>query len=162
MLSSPEPSVVLSQLAFEQAARALVQQQQLLDSLRSRAGTMLSGAAISTSFLGSQALSTGSLRTTTWVAIACFIVVGLTSTAILWPRLAIETATRPLVVGGPHAADLDQLSLASTLLRLVDHLHASYARNEPDIARIATHLRAGTIFLTLEVVWWVADLASRT
>jgi hypothetical protein len=161
MAFQDESAVRLSELAYEQAARAVEQQRQLLDSLRSRAGTMLSGATISTSFLGGQALAAGPLRATTWFAICSFVIVGMTSTAILWPRLAIETAMRPPAASNARETGLDGRRLASTLLMLAGHLYLSYDRNEQHIARIATYLRTGAVFLTFEVVWWVADLAAK-
>jgi hypothetical protein len=161
MPPGPDPNVALSRLAYEQATHALAQQQQLLDGLRGRAGTLLSAAAISTSFLGGEALAAGPVRATTWIATCCFVVVGMTSTAILWPRLAIEMATRPLATRGTPEGGHAARPIAATLLMLTDHLNASYARNEPHIARVAAYLRTGVVFLTLEVVWWVADLAVR-
>jgi hypothetical protein len=45
-------------LAYDEAVRALTRQQSALDEFRTRAGILLSGAAIATSFLGGQALDT--------------------------------------------------------------------------------------------------------
>jgi hypothetical protein len=47
-------------IAYEEAVRALSQQHEMIDSLRTRAGLLLPAAAITTSFLGAQALDTGS------------------------------------------------------------------------------------------------------
>lgn len=47
------------QIAYDEAVRALSQQQSTIDSLRTRAGLLLSAAAITTSFLGAQALNDG-------------------------------------------------------------------------------------------------------
>ena len=42
-------------LAYEGALRSLSQQEETVDNLRARAGTLISAIAISTSFLGAQA-----------------------------------------------------------------------------------------------------------
>jgi hypothetical protein len=96
------------------------------------------------------------------VAIGCFAVVGAATLAILWPRLAFELVGRPL--SAPETDDVERTPnpIASQLLALAGHLRVAYEKNLPHIARIAGYLRVGTIFLTFEVMWWVADLATRT
>lgn len=49
----------LYKVAYEEAVRALSEQQAAIDSFRTRAGLLLSAAAITTSFLGAQALDGG-------------------------------------------------------------------------------------------------------
>ena len=47
------------ELAYDEAVAAVSTQQAVIDAFRSRAGLLLSGAAIATSFLGGQALRSG-------------------------------------------------------------------------------------------------------
>jgi len=54
------------ELAYDEAVRALSQQQSVLDNFRTRAGILLSGAAIATSFLGGQALRSDALNSWSW------------------------------------------------------------------------------------------------
>jgi hypothetical protein len=61
-------------------------QQDAIDSLRTRAGLLFSAAAITTSFLGAQALNGGGPGLTVWLAMAGFVGLALVSLAILWPR----------------------------------------------------------------------------
>jgi hypothetical protein len=44
---------ILYRIAYDEAVRALSEQQAVIDSFRSRAGLLLSSTAITTSFLGS-------------------------------------------------------------------------------------------------------------
>jgi hypothetical protein len=53
--------------------------------LRSRAGTLIDAAAITTSFLGGRILSSHRLHPLAWAAIGCFAFVGITLLALLWP-----------------------------------------------------------------------------
>ena len=45
---------ILYKVAYDEAVRALSEQQGVIDSLRTRAGILLSAAAITTSFLGAR------------------------------------------------------------------------------------------------------------
>jgi hypothetical protein len=51
---------LLYKVAYDEAVRALSEQRDAIDSFRTRAGLLLSAAAITTSFLGAQALEGGS------------------------------------------------------------------------------------------------------
>lgn len=73
-------------LAYDEGVRALSQQQTVIDSFRTRAGLLLSAAAITTSFLGAQALAAGDPNLATWTALASFFFLGVACLAILWPR----------------------------------------------------------------------------
>jgi len=50
---------LLYRVAYDEAVRALSEQQGVIDSFRTRTGLLLSAAAITTSFLGAQALNGG-------------------------------------------------------------------------------------------------------
>lgn len=77
---------LLYNVAYEEAVRALSEQQGVIDSFRTRAGALLSAAAITTSFLGAQALGSEGLNGTAWAALVVFAGVAVASLAILWPR----------------------------------------------------------------------------
>ena len=71
-------------LAYDEANRALDEQERVVAELRSHAGTLIAAAAITTSFLGGR-FSTHHLHPLAWAAIGCFAFVGLTLLALLWP-----------------------------------------------------------------------------
>jgi hypothetical protein len=71
-------------LAFEEGGRALDAQERAVNELRSRAGVLVAAAAITTSFIGSRAI-TGDLTLAGWLAIAAFALVAATVLAVLWP-----------------------------------------------------------------------------
>lgn len=157
-----DPRTPLSDLADDQVRSTLNEQRRLLESLRDRSGTLLTGSTVSTSFLGSQALARGSLGLLSWLAIGCFVVVGLASLAILWPRRRAELAAKPSLAPDPLVALRFDEEVASQKLALLRHRRASVGHNEAYLARIATYLRVGVTFLAFEVLWWVADLATST
>jgi hypothetical protein len=72
-------------LAFEEAKRALDEQERAVFELRSRAGQLIAGAAITTSFFGGQALHRH-LNGVSWVDVSCFVALSIAVLVILWPR----------------------------------------------------------------------------
>lgn len=72
-------------LAYDEAKRALDEQERVVAELRSRAGTLIAAAAITTSFLGGRILGSHHLHPLAWAAIGCFAFVGITLLALLWP-----------------------------------------------------------------------------
>ena len=82
-------------LAYDEAVRGLSQQQSVLESFRTRAGILLSAAAIATSFLGGTALQDGELTRWSWLAIVVFGLVGLAALFALWPRKGLGILRSP-------------------------------------------------------------------
>jgi hypothetical protein len=76
---------ILYRMAYDEAARALSEQQAVIDSFRSRAGLLLSSTAITTSFLGTRFLD-GGLTAANWAALVAFVGAAVASLAILWPQ----------------------------------------------------------------------------
>src|SRR4051812_47291271 len=81
-------------LVLAEAVRALAFRRDALESLRSRAGVLLSGAAIASSLFGAQAVRTG-LSVFAWCAVAAFLGLIHTLLAVLWPRREWQDATLP-------------------------------------------------------------------
>jgi len=77
---------LLYKVAYDEAVRALSEQQVVIESFRSRAGLLFSAAAITTSFLGGQALRCGNSNFASWLALCCFVAVAIASLVVLWPR----------------------------------------------------------------------------
>src|SRR3954447_17885241 len=77
---------ILYRVAYDEAVRALSEQQAVIDSFRNRAGLLLSSTAITTSFLGAQIFDGGHLSPSSWLALASFLGVAAISLAILWPQ----------------------------------------------------------------------------
>src|SRR4051794_40202256 len=76
---------LLYKVAYDEAVRALSEQQVVIESFRSRAGLLFSAAAITTSFLGAQTLQGGDSSALAWLALTSFGGVAALSLALLWP-----------------------------------------------------------------------------
>lgn len=148
-------------IAYNEAVRALSQQQSMIDSLRTRAGLLLSAAAITTSFLGAQALNDGGPSIATWLALASFVSLSVASLAILWPH-SLEFTANPANVIESYIETEEPLSVAEIHRDLSLHMHGSYADNLAGQKQLASRFRLAGVLLTLEVIFWIIDLASKT
>lgn len=151
---------LLYKVAYDEAVRALAEQQGLIESIRTRAGILFSAAAITTSFLGAQALQSGDSNFVSWLALLCFVGVAAASLAILWPR-KWEASANPREVIETYIESAEP-ALAGELHRdLSLHMHHSYLENDGGLNRLVRHLQVASCLLTLEVVLWIVALAGR-
>ena len=147
-------------IAYDEAVRALSQQQSMIDSLRTRAGLLLSAAAITTSFLGAQALNDGGPSLATWLALACFVSLSIAALAILWPH-SLEFTANPANVIESYIETAEPLSVPEIHRDLALHMHRSYDENLSGQQQLASRFRLAGVLLTVEVLFWIVDLASK-
>ena len=150
---------ILYRVAYDEAVRALSEQQAVIDSLRTRAGILLSAAAITTSFLGAQALDGGDSGLAVWLAMTSFVSVALASLAILWPH-EWEFTTNPqdviqTYIEGDKPAPIEELHRDLSL-----HMRESFIRNLKGQEQLAILFQIASGLLTIEVVFWVIAIAS--
>ncbi len=150
---------LLYEVAYGEAVRALSEQQGVIDSFRNRAGLLLSAAAITTSFLGAQALNGGNSNPVAWLAMIGFVGVAGASLAILWPRQWEFTANPRDVI--QTYIEADQPAPIEELHRdLSLHMHNSYVENRQGLEQLAIVFQVASGLLTLEVVLWIIAIAS--
>jgi hypothetical protein len=142
-----------STLALEEARRALDAQERTVAQLTTRAGLLISTAAIVTSFLGGPALARGALDPPAWIAVAAFVGLSVAVLKILWPRRDWEFAMHSgfLLASRPHAEFVRELTV---------YLSASIMRNEAELDRMMTTLNIGSVCLALQIVAWVVSVAT--
>ncbi len=147
-------------LVYEESVRTLSDQQKNLDDLRSRAGILLSAASISTSFLGGIAIVRSGLGPWAWAAIASFVAAALLISLTLLPtswRFEVDVAELLAdYVESDSPADLDEMQRSLALYR-----QDTFDLNAGRLARLFLALRIGCLFLVVEVVSWLLDLALR-
>ncbi|HEV2791883.1 MAG TPA: hypothetical protein VGV69_11345 [Solirubrobacterales bacterium] len=151
---------LLYKVAYDEAVRALSEQQGVIDSLRSRAGLLFSAAAITTSFLGAQALRGGGSTLASWPALLCFVAVAGASIAVFWPR-RWEVTADPRHVIESYVESAEPVSVENLHRDLSLHMHNSYLENHEGLEQLALFLRVAGCFLTLEVVLWIIAIATR-
>jgi hypothetical protein len=146
-------------IAYEEAVRALSEQQAVIDSFRNRAGLLLSAAVITTSFLSARALHGGTTNLPAWLAMVSFVAVATVSLAILWPRRWELTANPREVIEtyieAEEPAPIEELHRDLSL-----HMHDSYVLNQTGLGRLAAFFQIASGLLSLEVVLWLIAIAS--
>lgn len=156
-------------IAFAQAQKSVDNQRVRLDSIRSRATTLISAAALVTSFLGAEALKDEKLSAKgdlvadhtlgAWeiAAIGCFVAVGVACLFVLLPRRKgwIFRLNANVILSDyvDHNLTLDQ-----TQRHLTEALEGHYATNAPFLEKRFWALQLGAAFLGLETVFWLLDL----
>ena len=150
---------ILYKVAYDEAVRALSAQQSTIDSFRTRAGLLLSAAAITTSFLGAQALDSSESNPSAWLAMTGFVGVAVVSLAILWPRRWEFTANPRDVIETYIEADRP-VSIEELHRDLSLHMHNSYADNRRGLEQLAIFFQLASGLLTVEVVLWIVAIAS--
>jgi hypothetical protein len=155
-------------IAFDFAKAGLDGQKERLDNLRARAATLISAAAIVTSFLGAEALKDTqagpndtlipdrSLDLPELLAILAFLGVGACCLWILWPRwhswpFAIDAR---IVVGYANRG----ATTAVTQRRLIETLETNYSTIEGKLRPLFWTFHIGVLLLAAEVVAWLIDL----
>jgi hypothetical protein len=150
---------MLYRVAYNEAVRALSEQQATIDSFRTRAGLVLSAAAITTSFMGAQALEGGDSHGAAWLGLVAFVGVAITSLGILWPRQWEFTANpRDVIqtyIESEQPAPIDELHRDLSL-----HMHDSYSDNRKGLEQLAVFFQIACGLLALEVVLWIIAIAS--
>ena len=148
---------LIYKVAYEEAVRTLAEQQVTIESFRTRAGILLSAAAVTTSFLGAQALQGGNPKFFSWLALLAFIAVSAASLAILWPRPWEFTASPLGVI--ESCVDLAESTRLEELYRALSlDMHGSYLENQLGLKQLAVLFQAAAGLLSIEVVLWTAAI----
>jgi hypothetical protein len=153
------PDDSLYKVAYDEAVRALSEQQAAIESVRARAGLLLSAAAVTTSFLSAQALQGGRIGLFSWLALLCFVAVAVTSLAILWPR-TWEFAAYPSGVVGSRIELAEDAQIEDLYRDLSLRMHGSCLENHLALKHLGAFFQVASALLTIEVILWVAAIAS--
>jgi hypothetical protein len=148
----------LYKVAYDEAVRALSEQQAVIDSFRNRAGLLLSAAAVTTSFLGAQGLHGSNSGLFSWLALTGFVGAAAASLAILWPRRWEFTADPREVIETyieseerPRPEDLHR--------KLSLRMHRSYLENRAGLKQLGIFFQIASGSLAVEVVLRIIAIA---
>ena len=148
-------------LAYDEAVRALQQQQSRLDNLRTRAGILLSAAAIATSFLGGKALEGRAPTAWGWAAVGMFLALSGVTLLILWPRVEWKFAVGIRELIHDYIESDEPLPITTIHRDLALHMEDSYFDNERGLNRLIWSFRIASVLLSAEVIAWIIDIAVR-
>jgi hypothetical protein len=149
----------VEEIAYEDAVRALTEQRGLIESLRTRAGLLLSAAAITTSFLGSQALAGGGSSAFAWSALGGFSAASMFCLAVLWPR-SWEFTARPTKPITTQLEVAEPFSPSRLHRDLTLQMHDEFAENKRGIGHLASLLGLASASLAIDVILWLVTIAT--
>lgn len=155
-----DPSATGYALALEEARRALDEQERAVTDIRSRAGTLISAAAIATSFLGGPLLARAELGVAGWIAIVAFVAVSAATFVILWPRRPLELSLRPRRIIAAYLERPDGRTYTASAIErdLALYMDFSASQNRRQLRLLEISFRFATLMLTTEILAWVAAL----
>jgi hypothetical protein len=152
----------LGAVAYDVAVKAVEGQASTLDSLQTRASTLLAAAALVTSFLGGQVLGSPSIAGGTvaratlgplaWAAVASFVAATALSVAVLWPRQwKLDMRVTPILdaTRGTDIAERDGQA------QLAEYWEENYEYNDAQLQAVFNLFRYACLALGLEVVFWI-------
>lgn len=159
-MSEPEGEDRRIRLAYDESVRAIVQQQEALNSLHTRAGVVLSAAAVTSSLFATQILKHGSPTCLSWNALAAFVVVGVAAVYVLWPRHGWRFSNDVTVLLSDWV-DKEDSSIDAMQRQVAQFNQGAWANNQKMLGRIYDAFQVASIALGIEVVLWLIDLGTR-
>jgi hypothetical protein len=154
-----QPADPRYEMAYQEAIRAVTQQQGVLEDLRARAGTLIAAAAVATSFFGADAFG-GSQQPGGfgWLAVALFVASSLASLAILVPWRNWMFATYPSVLIESWFEIENAPSITEIYRQRALFLESDYEANRKRLTKLTTAMYIAVGALILEIVCWLLEL----
>jgi hypothetical protein len=150
---------LLYKVAYDEAIRALAVQQAAIDNFRARAGLLFSVAAITTSFLGAQALQGAGLNPFSWLALTAFVALAIAFLGILSPK-RWEVTTNPQDVIRDCIESGEPAPIEEVHREISMHMNDSYIDNRIGLEKLVVLFQIANVLLVVEVVLWTIALAS--
>jgi hypothetical protein len=142
-------------LVYEEAVRAIEQQEATLDNLRARAGYLLTATAIATSFFGTTAFKAHHVHFAGWVAVGCFVGAMAFLLVALMPlgdwrfRFGAKALIRDYVEA-EEPATIDKMRRDLAL-----HLQNNVTANEDRLKKLWWAISVAIGLLLFEIVAWI-------
>lgn len=165
-VTAPEPSTTDERytLLLEQVTRALTQQVSAIDTLRTRAGTVVAAASLVSSFLGATTLAKSHLPAPALalvlLALLALVTTVIATVIILWPytwRTGFDghEALAKYIEADPPA-DLDEMRRSFAY-----YMQEDITKNRAKLNRLYVVFQVAVVAIGLEVVFWLAALVLR-
>jgi hypothetical protein len=149
---SPDPQL---RLVYEESLRSLEAQRTLIDSVRSRAGTLVFATALVSSLLGGQALVDG-LDAWDWPGLVLLLIIGVLAVVIVWPYRA--AGFRSDVDDLVHRFVDADLGIDEMHRQLAYRMQEDRLQNIPVVLRMRVAFGVGLACLVLQILAWMLAL----
>jgi hypothetical protein len=150
-------------IAYDEALRLIAGQESALDNLRARAGTVLTVASISTSFLGAQALRQPKPFDDGWtqVAILSFVALAALSLVLLLPYKWVGFYRSPKIIVADYIEAEDPVKPFSTSEMRRDlalHIEKKFEKHSTRMAWLFVAFALSCALVIVETVAWLYEL----
>ncbi len=142
---------------YQEALRGLSHQQNVLESLNTRAGNMIFATAFATSLLGTRALADG-LGFWDWVAVVLLFLVGALIAFMLWPYYNVTFRFDPEELLTSFVDRDDPATMSAIHRTLALRIKADMISNWRVIQPIRAALQLALVLLLLEMLAWLLSI----
>ena len=147
----------IERVLYEESVRTVDGQHELLEGVRSRAGTLLATAFVATAFFGAQALDRRPVDGLGWSAIGLFLVVVVSTLIVLTPW-RLQLTHHPHALIEYHLETAPVSALAEVYLDLAYWNGVNYDENGRKLEALLGVFGAACASLVAEVVVWLVVL----
>lgn len=145
---------------YQEALRGLVQQQNLVDSMNTRAGNLIFAAAFVSSLFGSQALPNG-IGGWDAAALGCLFALGIVIVLMIWPYSQYKFRFDPRELLEQYVDSEPQASLTQMHRELALRIESDRQENWRIIQRLRAYMQLALVLFLLEILWWLMSLAGQ-
>lgn len=143
---------------YHEAIRGLNHQQNLVENMNSRAGSLIFATAFANSLLGSRALSDG-LGPWDWIAAALLFLIGALIVFMLWPYHRYSFRFDPEELLRRYVDSSQPMTLSGMHRALALRIKADMSDNWRIIRRLRLALQLALILLLLDILAWFLAIA---
>ena len=147
-----------SAFVYQEALRGLLQQQAAVESLHTRAATLIFAASFASSLLGARALEDG-LGAWDWIALGLLVAIGGLAVLLLWPYYDLTFRFDPEDLLARYVDVPEPIPMAGMHRELALRIKADWQQNGRIVRRLREALQIALILLLLEIVAWLFSIA---
>jgi hypothetical protein len=147
-----------SAFVYQEALRGLLQQQAAVESLHSRAATLVFAASFASSLLGARALEDG-VGAWDWIALSLLVAIGALAVLLLWPYYNLTFRFDPEELIARYVDASEPVPMAAMHRELALQIKADWRQNGRIVRRLREALQVALVLLLLEIVAWLFSIA---
>ncbi|UCI06447.1 hypothetical protein [Mesorhizobium sp. B1-1-8] len=144
---------------YQEAVRGLTHQQNVVENMNTRAGSLIFATAFANSLLGGRALSDG-LGLWDWIAVALLFAIGGLIVFMLWPYHKYTFRFDPEELLHQYVDGDRPTTMAAMQRALALRIKADMAGNWRVIQRLRLALQIALVFLLLDILAWLLAIAA--
>ena len=146
------------EIAYQEALRAITDQQGVLDSIQSRIGILASASALILSLTAQRTLGPAGVTSSLLVSLCAFLVVAALTVYVLWPRRNWRFHFGVDRLHAEYVENAEPLSAGLMTRDLAIHLDAYFRSNARTIDRISLGFAGTLFFLIVEAAAFSYDV----